>query len=97
MRNYIILDKNNLIIGVMQTYGKIDNDQYIEINNLDYNLMGSIYQNGNFSEEKYIYDTEDRLVNKNDIIHVKSDLEKISLLEQLVADLAEIVLLGGGA
>ena len=53
MVNYAQVDENNIVIGISQLSGKVDNPCMIELEDFNDSLLGKLYDNGKFIDMAY--------------------------------------------
>jgi len=53
MVNYAQIDEKNIVIGISQLKGKIDNPNMIELGEYDHSILGKLYENGKFIDMDY--------------------------------------------
>lgn len=86
---YAQLNENAVVIGITQTSKEIKSANMIEISNYDTDLLGRKYENGEYSEIKYDPETS---VPADELEELKQENQE---LRELLADLTELVLMGG--
>ena len=94
---YISCDANNLVTQCLMLSGPVNEPTYIEVGESGASLVGSIYnpETGECSVEKYRYNEEGELVAESELQWQPEPVDEIGELRNLVADLTEVVLLGG--
>ena len=58
MKFYAQLNDENLVVGISQLAGEVENEKLIPIPEFNEDLLFRKYENGNFSEEKYYPEIE---------------------------------------
>ena len=53
MINYAQIDEDNIVIGISQLSGKVDNPNMIELDTYDTSILGKLYENGKFIDMNY--------------------------------------------
>lgn len=80
---YAQLNEHNICIGISQLSGKVNADNLIVIDQVDSDYLWRKYENGQWSEEKFLPD------------YGSIQLDRMETVEQAIAELS-ILIAGGG-